>query len=225
MSFKIPSLKKAISKRNIAQDLPSFEYKEVELKEHIGNGAYGTVWKGQYNKEIIVTKKFNGESADEEKCFIKEARLIFSLKHDNIVSFKAFSTSPCAIMMEYMCFNFSLSHSKELSNLVDFLNFVGKIDGFGCFANDLIPKMGHEITKGLKYLHSKGVVHRDLKAKNVLVSNQYYCNLTDEKTRFKIFPERPVACKLADKERADLILFKPQLHFIQGLKILTGKHW
>ena len=65
MSFKIPSLKKAISKRNVAQDLPSFEYQEVELKEHIGNGAYGTVWKGQFNKEIIVTKKLNGESADE----------------------------------------------------------------------------------------------------------------------------------------------------------------
>ena len=148
MSFRIPSLKKAISKRNVAQDLPSFEYQEVELKEHIGNGTYGTVWKGQYNKEIIVMKKLNGESADEEKCFIKEARLMFSLKHDNIVSFKAFSTSPCAIMMEYMCFNFSLFEiSKELSNLVDFLNFVDKIDGFGCFANDLIPKMGHEFPK------------------------------------------------------------------------------
>ena len=35
MSFKIPSLKKAISKRNVAQDLHSFEYQEVELKEHI----------------------------------------------------------------------------------------------------------------------------------------------------------------------------------------------
>ena len=215
MSFKIPSLRKAISKRNVAQDLSSFEYQEVELKEQNGNGAYGTVWKGQYNEEIIVTKKLNGESADEEKCFIKEARLMFSLKHDNIVSFKAFSTSPCAIMMEYMCFNFSLFEiSKELSNLVDFLNFVDKIDGFGCFANDLIPKMGNEISKGLKYLHSKGVVHRDLKAKNILVSNQHYCNLTDEKTRFKILSERPVACKLADfgEGRSHLVQTAAALH-------------
>ena len=52
MSFEIPSLKKAISKRNVAQDLPSFRYQEVEVKEHIGNGAYGTLGKGQYNKEI-----------------------------------------------------------------------------------------------------------------------------------------------------------------------------
>ena len=65
MSFEIPSLKKAISKRNVAQDLPSFRYQEVQVKEHIGNGAYGTLGKGQYNKEIIVTKKLNGESADQ----------------------------------------------------------------------------------------------------------------------------------------------------------------
>ena len=153
---------------------------------------------------------------------------MFSRKHDNIVSFKAFSPSPCAIMMEYISFNFSLFEiSKELSNLVDFLNFVDKIDGFRCFANDLIPQMGHEISKGLKYLHSKGIVHRDLKAKNILVSNQHYCNLTDEKTRFKIFSETS-GLSLANwltLERADLILFKPQLHFIQGLKMLTGKHW
>ena len=110
---------------------------------------------GAIQQRNYCSKKLNGQSADEEKCLIKEARLMFSLKHDNIVSFTAFSTSPCAIMMEYMCFNFSLFEiSKELSNLVDFLNFVDKIDSFGCLANDLIPKMGHEISKGLKYLHS-----------------------------------------------------------------------
>ena len=97
-----------------------------------------------------------------------------------------------------MCFNFSLFEiSKELSNLVDFLNFVDKIDSFSCLANDLIPKMGNEISKGLKYLHSKGIAHRHLKVKNILVSNQHYCNLTNEKTRFKIFSLPEIADTVA----------------------------
>lgn len=85
-----------------------------------------------------------------------------------------------------------------MSNLVEFLNYLDKIDGFSCFGNDLIPKMGYEISKGLEHLHLKGIAHRDLKAKNILVSNQHYCNLPDEEARFKMFSERPVICKLAD---------------------------
>ena len=215
MSFKIPSLRKALSKRNVAQDLPSFEYEKVVLKEYIGNGAYGTVSKGHYKNETIVTKKLTGESADKEECFAKEARLMFSLKHENIVSFKAFSSSPCAIMMEYVCFDFTLFEiSKQLSNLVNFLNFVDKVDAFSLFTNDLIPKMGHEISEGLEYIHSKGIVHRDLKAKNILVSNQHYCDLADEKTRFNIFSERPIVCKLADfgEGRSRLIQTAAALH-------------
>ena len=194
--------------RNVAQDLPSFEYEKVENKEQIGNGSYGLVCKGKYKNEIAVTKKLHGKSADDEKCFIKEARLMFSLKHDNIVCFKAFSCSPCAILMEYLCFDFSIFElPKQLSSLVDFLNYGDKIDAFGSFESDLILKMGHEISKGLQYLHSKGIVHRDLKARNILVSNQHYCNLNDEDARSDMFLKRPVVCKLADfgESRSQLI--------------------
>ena len=46
-------------------------------------------------------------------------------------------------MMEYLGFNFSLFEiSNEMSNLVDFLNYIDKIDAFDCFENNLIPKMG-----------------------------------------------------------------------------------
>ena len=189
--------------------------KKVLTKEQIGNGAYGLVYKGKYNNEIVVTKKLQGESADEENCFVKEAMLMFSLKHDNIAGFKAFSSSPCTIMMEYLCSNFSLFEiSKEISNLVDFLNYVEKINAFNCFQYDLIPKMGYEISKGLEYLHSKGIVHRDLKAKNIRVSNQHYCDLSDEKYRFETLLERPVVCKLADfgESRSHLIQTAAALH-------------
>ena len=46
--------------------------------------------------------------------------------------------------------------SKSLSNLVEFLNYLDKIDAFGYFSNDMVPKMGYEISKGLDHLHLYG---------------------------------------------------------------------
>ena len=43
MSFTIKSLKNAMPRREIAKDLPSFNYENVDLREQIGHGAYGMI--------------------------------------------------------------------------------------------------------------------------------------------------------------------------------------
>ena len=77
-----------------------------------------------------------------------------------------------------------------------------------------MPKIAFEISKGLEHLHSKGIVHRDLKAKNILISNLHYCNLTSDEEKSKAFLERPVVCKLADfgESRSHIIQTTAALH-------------
>ena len=58
-----------------------------------------------------------------------------------------------------------------------------KIEGFCCFEDSLMLKIGQGISEGLAHLHSKGIAHRDLKAKNILVSNQHYCHIADEEEK------------------------------------------
>jgi serine/threonine protein kinase len=40
-------------------------------------------------------------------------------------------------------------------------------------------RLMNEIAKGMAYLHSKGVLHGDLKAANVLVDDKYRCVVSD----------------------------------------------
>ena len=54
----------------------------------------------------------------------------------------------------------------------------------------------------------------DLKAKNILISNLHYCNLTSDEEKSKAFLERPVVCKLADfgESRSHIIQTTAALH-------------
>ena len=199
MDFKLPTLKSRSSLLETKNDgLPSFKFETLMNKDVIGRGAFGLVYKAKYDGETVVVKKLLGESLDDENGFKKEAKLLSSISHENIVLFKGFCSSPYAIMMEYLCFEFSpFELSKEVSNLTDFLNYMDKIDGFGYFEDKFSLKIGQEISEGLAYLHSKEIAHRDLKAKNILVSNQHYCHIADEEKKM-LFSERPIICKLAD---------------------------
>jgi hypothetical protein len=108
MASTLPSFKQALRKRKLDDhEMPPFDFRCIEEKEVIGCGSYGIVYKARYISEDVVLKKILGESIDEEDSFIKEARLIRSLKHRNIVSFKAFCASPLAIMLEYVYFDFA----------------------------------------------------------------------------------------------------------------------
>jgi len=53
------------------------------------------------------------------------------------------------------------------------------LDKFGCFDERVIQRFMKQILSGLAYLHSKGIIHRDLKCANVLVDNDSTIKLSD----------------------------------------------
>ena len=112
MAFKLPYFtKKAIV--NKVTDLPQFRNEGLKEIGIVGRHSFGVVVKAKhlvhsYVSDTVVVKKLLKDGVDDQQEFIKEARMLYSLQHENVVSFKAFCQRPCAIMLEYVCFNFLL---------------------------------------------------------------------------------------------------------------------
>ena len=89
-------------------------------------------------------------------------------------------------MMEHSCFDFGpLGVEKKVSTLEDFFHFVDAGFDFSAFA-DLLLVCAKDVVTGLAFLHTNGIVQRDLKPGNTLVCNQHYDN------------QRPNSAKLVD---------------------------
>ena len=129
---------------------------------------------------------------------MKEATILRGIKNEHVVRLKAACVDPCAIMLEYVYFDFApFGGSERVSSLDDFLLLTesrGLIQQFPQFHY----RIAEDSARGLAYLHNLGIVHRDIKPANVLVSNQHYCTMTDPKALQKLFKEKPIICKLAD---------------------------
>ena len=89
MSFtgRLPKLKRGLMDNH--SDLPEkFKYNDLQEREVIGRGSYGIVYKTRYHDETnVVVKIIVGESTEDESNFDKEAKLLRSLQHKNIVAF------------------------------------------------------------------------------------------------------------------------------------------
>lgn len=150
-----------------------------ELRE-LGSGTYGTVYHGKWRGTDVAIKRikkscFSGRSSEQERLtrdFWREAQILSNLHHPNVVAFYGVvpdgTGGTLATVTEFMV-NGSLRH------------VLLKKDRSLDRRKKLIIAM--DAAFGMEYLHSKNIVHFDLKCDNLLV------NLRD--------PQRPI-CKVGD---------------------------
>jgi len=95
------------------------------------------------------------QTPKEKRMNYDEIAVLHYCKHPNIVSyFRSYIfQNECSIIMEYMEGG-SLSEAVKKSD----------------FEEDHIGFIAREVLKGISYLHANGLVHRDLKSANVMLS-------------------------------------------------------
>ena len=112
-NFKIPisftSKKKRIGR---FEGLPQFKWTDLGGHDVIGQGSFGAVFVTEYIRrkdgdsarkgETVVVKKLLGCSLNFIDAFAKEARLLYDLKHDNVVGFKAVTDSSVVLVLCYV---------------------------------------------------------------------------------------------------------------------------
>ncbi|MCJ1380730.1 kinase subunit of RNA polymerase II carboxy-terminal domain kinase I [Xylographa soralifera] len=150
-------------------DSDSVYYRKPGNESVVGSGTYGKVFKAihVYTKSLVALKKIRmeGEKDGFPVTAVREIKLLQSLKHDNIVSLQEVMVekNDCFMVFEY------LSH--DLTGLLNHPTF--KLE------QSHKKHLAKQLFEGLDYLHRRGVLHRDIKAANILVSNTGQLKLAD----------------------------------------------
>ena len=175
------SFTKRPSTRNV--ELPEsyvISSSEIEIfQPAIGQGATSTVFKGRFNGLSVAIKKFNlDEAPRNEDYLIREAAELIKLKHDNIINCYGVCLNQLSLILELAEKVIIIEgKSHRVHSLRQLLETVGSLP----FA--LKNEALYQISLGLAYLHSKNIMHGDLKSANVLVTgvneDDFYFKLGD----------------------------------------------
>ena len=136
-----------------------------ELFKIIGEGSFGKIYltiKGN-NPELLVTKDIDISTIKDENIlnYIKQEKEIMkSLVHPNIVRLDNFieHNNHYYFIMEYC-------NGGNLSDLLD--NYMKKYRK--PFSIEIIQYLMLQLVEGIKYIHSKNIIHRDIKLQNILI--------------------------------------------------------
>ncbi|KAF7596562.1 Cyclin-dependent kinase 12 [Aspergillus hancockii] len=140
----------------------SVYYRKPGNESVIGAGTYGKVFKAihVYTQGKVALKKIRmeGEKDGFPVTAVREIKLLQHLRNHNVVSLLEVMVerNECFMVFEY------LSH--DLTGLINHPTFTLT----AAHKKDLAKQM----FEGLSYLHHRGVLHRDIKAANILISNR-----------------------------------------------------
>nr|XP_055052802.1 kinase suppressor of Ras 1 isoform X2 [Misgurnus anguillicaudatus] len=131
-------------------DIP---FEQLELGELIGKGRWGKVCRGRWHGEVAVRLlEIDGNNQEHLKLFKKEVMNYRQTRHENVVLFMGACMNP-----PHLAIITSFCKGRTLYSVVR----DSKLD------INKIRQIAQEIVKGMGYLHAKGIVHKDLKSKNV----------------------------------------------------------
>ncbi|KAF8926274.1 hypothetical protein BGZ47_002827, partial [Haplosporangium gracile] len=144
----------------------------LAIENLIGSGGYGSVYKARWGGQPVAAKAFFHSQSDlYEKAIQKESSVLQRLRHRHIIQFYRTHEQDNRV---YLIMD--LAEKGSLASAINTKSGDGQ---------DLLldwptkMRLAHEIARGLDYIHHEGVLHRDLKSANVLLTRHMEVKLAD----------------------------------------------
>ncbi|VVA34528.1 PREDICTED: rust resistance kinase Lr10 [Prunus dulcis] len=162
----------------IAQKPSRYSYADIkritnQFKDKLGQGAYGTVFKGKLSSELLVAVKIlNNSNENNGEDFTNEMGTMGRVHHVNVVRLVGFCADGFirALVYEFLP-NGSLQNF--LSSAYNKNSFLGW---------DKLQDIALGIAKGIEYLHQgcdHRILHFDIKPHNILLDQNFTPKVSD----------------------------------------------
>ncbi|RHZ15063.1 hypothetical protein DYB37_008408, partial [Aphanomyces astaci] len=160
------------------------DHRSIVLDGVLASGGFGVVHKATYQGDVVAVKQLlpsiDGNS-DAVTDFMEEIRLCSMLDHPHIVRFIGVTWTTLkdvGAVMEFMPNGDLANLVRSAHNHVKLVWSLGEDSSLGSGAVSKLQILW-DVVAGLDYLHGFHVIHRDLKAKNVLLGALYQAKLSD----------------------------------------------
>nr|XP_022344962.1 kinase suppressor of Ras 2-like isoform X1 [Crassostrea virginica] len=141
-------------------DIP---FEQLKLMDKIGTGRFGTVYKGTWHGQVAIKMLHMDPDSDNNQAqlsaFKLEVAMLKNTRHENLLLFMGACMKPphLAIVTSYCSgqtlYTYVRTNAREKFNM-----------------NKTIM-IAQQIAQGMGYLHARGIIHKDLKTKNIFLEN------------------------------------------------------
>ncbi len=143
---------------------------DYRIQREVGSGGMGVVYQGFHIRleQVVAIKDLSPDLASNEEMrqrFIREARIQAQLNHPNVVNVHNL-----------------LEHEGHLLLVMEFVEgytLDQLIQTRGALPYDKAIEITRQVLEALSFMHSKGVIHRDLKPGNIMITRGGLVKVTD----------------------------------------------
>ena len=143
-----------------------------QFQDKLGQGGYGTVYKGKLSNEVLVAVKILSNSKGNGEEFINEVRTMGRIHHVNIVRLVGFCADG---FRRALIYEFLPNESLE--------KFIFSTNTKNCSLGwKKLQNIALGIAKGIEYLHQgcdKRILHFDIKPHNILLDHHLNPKISD----------------------------------------------
>ncbi|KAI5077479.1 hypothetical protein GOP47_0007303 [Adiantum capillus-veneris] len=144
------------------------DHNHLKFNQKVASGSFGDLFKGTYCGQDVAIKVLKPERLNEnlQREFAQEVYIMRKIRHKNVVQFIGACTRPphLCIVTEFMSGGSVYDQLHKHKSM---------------FKLPTLLRVAIDVSRGMDYLHQCNIIHRDLKAANLLMDEHEVIKVAD----------------------------------------------